>query len=94
MLLSLRLKEKFDETQEMVKKIFDFLQEFNQEEVEMEWIVTSWCRIKRDMWKTSKKNNDYDKLRNVTVLDYLDVKKSEIKYFYLLEEMRIYNSFE
>ena len=79
----------------MIKEIFTFLEEFNQDEIEMEWIVTSWCKIKRDIWKTSKKNNDYEqKLKSVTILDYLGVKKSELKYLYLLEEIRIYNCFK
>ena len=79
----------------MIKEIFTFLEEFNQDEIEMEWIVTSWCKIKRDIWKTSKKNNDYEqKLKSVTILDYLGVKKSELNYLYLLEEIRIYNCFK
>ena len=92
MLLSLRLKEKFTETQEIIKEIFDFLDEYNLEETEMEWIVTCWCKIKRDMWKISKKETEY-KPKRLTIADYLNIQIINLKYLYLLEEIRIYNCF-
>ena len=103
MLLSLRLKEKFTETQEIIKEIFEFLQEFNLEQVEMEWFITSWCKIKRDMWKIYKKNNETkenveDKKKVVyksyTIVEHLEMKKNELKFLYLFEEIRIYNCFK
>jgi predicted transcriptional regulator len=101
MLLSLRLKEKFSETQEIIKEIFVFLQEFNLEQVEMEWLVTSWCKIKRDIWKLSKKNSENKenaeekiKPKSLTLVNYLDMKNNELKFLYLLEEIRIYNCFK
>lgn len=103
MLLSLRLKEKFTETQEIIKEIFEFLQEFHLEQVEMEWFITSWCKIKRDMWKIYKKNNETkengeDKNKAVykgyTIVEHLEMKKNELKFLYLFEEIRIYNCFK
>jgi hypothetical protein len=106
MLLSLRLKEKFVETQEIIKEIFEFLQEFRLEQTEMEWLVTSWCKIKRDMWKIFQKNTENKEnsveetmkvkpiAKSFTIVDHLEMKKSELKYLYLLEEIRIYNCFK
>jgi len=102
MLLSLRLKEKFAETQEIIKEIFEFLQEFRLEQTEMEWLVTSWCKIKRDMWKIFKKsmeNKDNEEkvkptVKSLTIVDHLGMKNNELKFLYLLEEIRIYNCFK
>ena len=88
LLLSLRLKEKFDESKEIVKKVYQFLKEFKLERDEMEWVVTNWCKIKRDLWKS--KSDQYLKL---TIVDLLEI-KSDLAFYYLFEEIRIYHFFK
>jgi hypothetical protein len=60
--------------------------------IDIEWLVTIWCKIKRDMAKS--KLSEYDKtLKKLTVVDFLEI-KNEFKYQFLLEEIRAYHLFE
>lgn len=86
--MSLRLKEKFEDAFSTLKMIYDFLSNYNLEYNEIEWVVTIWCKIKRDLWKAKLKT--YQK---ITIADYLNI-KSELIDKYLLEEVRIYNCFK
>jgi hypothetical protein len=86
--LSYRLKEKFNEAFLTIKIVFDFLVDFNLELDELEWVTTLWCKVKRDLWKA--KSTEYQK---ITIAHYMNM-KSDIVDKYLLEEIRIYNSFK
>lgn len=88
LLLSYRLKEKFEDAFESTKAIYDFLVDFELEINEIEWIVTVWCKIKRDLWKAKSKEH-----QQITIADYLNIKPKFADKF-LLEEIRIYNSFK
>lgn len=91
LLLSLRLKEKYSEAQEIVKKIYKFFTDVQLDMIDIEWLVTIWCKIKRDMSKS--KLSEYDKtIKKLTVVDFLGI-KNEFKYQFLLEEIRIYHNF-
>ena len=92
LLLSLRLKEKYSEAKEIVKKIYKFFTDVKLDMIDIEWLVTIWCKIKRDMAKS--KLSEYDKtLKKLTVVDFLEI-KNEFKYQFLLEEIRAYHLFE
>jgi hypothetical protein len=88
LLLSYRLKEKFEDAFESTKAIYDFLVDFELEINEIEWVVTVWCKIKRDLWKAKSKEH-----QQITIADYLNIKPKFADKF-LLEEIRIYNSFK
>jgi hypothetical protein len=77
LLLSQRLNEKYVESQEIIKNIFLLLEDIAQDECEMEWLVTLWCKIKRDICKSnSKKPTEAKPLSDMTIADLLDIKKA------------------
>ncbi len=88
LLLSYRMKEKFDEALDTLRTAHSFLARFDLDTVELEWLVTNWCKIKRDLWKA--KSTVHQK---TTVADYLDLKESLVDKF-LIQEIRTYNSFK
>lgn len=88
LLLSYRLKDKFEDAFDAVKSIYEFLCSFNIEFNELEWLVTTWCKIKRDLWKA--KNKSYQK---ITIASHLNIKNDSVDKF-LLEEIRIYSGFK
>lgn len=93
LILSLRLEEKFSEALEEIKKVFEFSQEFELEN-EIDWIVTNWCKIKRDMWK-SKKISYTESQKKQTIVDYLGIpNNSPISLLFLFEEIRSYYNFK
>jgi hypothetical protein len=100
LLLSMRLKERFDEAFEMIKQIYEFMSDLELCTLELEWMVTSWCKIKRDMWKLRQKalsGSHLDLLPNrytkLTIVDYLNIDGKQAG-DYLLEETRVYCSFK
>jgi len=51
----------------------------------MEWLVTNWCKIKRDLWKAKLTVH-----QETTIADYLNIRESLIDKF-LIQEIRTYN---
>jgi hypothetical protein len=90
LMLSFRLKERFEESVQLAKTIYQFLKDFNLEKNEMEWLVTNWCKIKRDLFKV--KSSDYLKTTIVDLIGLSDC--SDLSIYYLLEEIRIYYFFK
>lgn len=88
LLLSYRLKEKFDEALDTIKMTYDFLAKYDLDLAELEWLVTNWCKIKRDLWKA--KSTVHQK---TTIADYLEIKNGLVDKF-LMQEIRMYNSFK
>ncbi len=88
LLLSYRLKEMFEEALNTFKIAYNFLSKLDLDLVVLEWVVTNWCKIKRDLWKA--KSNIYQK---TTIADFLNIKKDHVDK-YLLQEIRIYNYFK
>lgn len=88
LLLSCRLKNKFKEALETLRIAYDFISMFNLDDIEMEWLVTNSCKIKRDLWKV--KSKEYQEM---TIVDLLDIKE-ELVDKYLLQEIRVYNTFK
>ncbi len=88
MLLSYRLKEQFEDALEVIKQAFEFITLFKLESVELEWLVTNWCKIKRDLWKIKIKS-----YQNITIADYLKIPDTFIEN-YLLQEIRTFNYFK
>lgn len=88
LLLSYRLKEQFEEALNTIKITYTFLAKFDLALMELEWVVTNWCKIKRDLWKA--KSTIYQK---TTIADYLSIRKDYVDKF-LLQEIRIYNYFK
>jgi hypothetical protein len=90
LLLSLRFEDKFECSKELLKKIQQLLAEYNLDGVELEWLATNWCKIKRDMWK-SKKITYTDADKRATMVDYFEVKATDSAQFnYLFEELKTY----
>ena len=88
LLLSYRMKEKFDDAFNTLRTAHEFLVRFDFDAVELEWLITNWCKIKRDLWKA--KSTVHQK---TTVIDYLDIRESLIDKF-LFQEIRTYNYFK
>ncbi|CAF0715451.1 unnamed protein product [Brachionus calyciflorus] len=94
LLLSLRLEEKYPHALEQIKVIYTFLNENNNIENEIEWLMANWCKIKRDMWR-SKKVPYTDSQKKQTIADYLEMpKRSEVAVKLLFEEIRNYYGFK
>lgn len=73
----------------MLKKAHEYLIRLGLDAAEIESIVVSWCKIKRDMAR--QKNAD---LKGITVVDFLSIPRSSPQLFqYLFEEFKTYNSF-
>ena len=89
LLLTLRLKERLDDSLLIIRKLYDFLDKHGLQRVEMEWLITNWCKVKRDAWKA--KISTYQAL---TIVDYLRIGGGELALAYLLEEVRTYNYFK
>lgn len=88
LLLSLRFEEKFDESKEVIKKIYEFMNEYHLDKIELEWLTTNWCKIKRDLWK-SKKRPYTDEDKKLTIVDYLNI-QPEHQFVYLFEELKTF----
>ena len=88
LLLCYRMKKKFDEALDTLKTAHSFIAEFDLDTVELEWLVTNWCKIKRDLWKAKSTVH-----QETTIADHLDLKESLIDKF-LIQEIRTYNSFK
>ena len=86
--LILRLKDRFDEAFDVVRHVYAFIREHELERQELEWLVTNWCKIKRDLWKSQKRTHE-----KVSIVDYLDISPGNT-FLYLIEELHTYNSFK
>jgi hypothetical protein len=91
LLLSLRTEENYDVAKMQLLKIFKFFKnnEQEQETEEIEWIVTNWCKIKRDMWK-SKAYNYTKEDKQMTIVDLCNV-SPHLVFQYLFEELKYYS---
>lgn len=87
MLSYLRADEKFEQAHKLLKRVYDILAGLNLELVEIELIVLSWCKIKRDL---SRQKND--QLKKYTAVDYFSV-RADLAYQYLFEELKTYAIF-
>ena len=54
LLLCYRMTKKFDEALDTLRTAHSFIAEFDLDTVELEWLVTNWCKIKRDLWKVKR----------------------------------------
>ena len=88
LLLSLRLKNKFKEALETLRIAYEFISMYDLDELEMDWLVTNCCKIKRDLWKV--KSKEY---KEMTIVDLLNIKEDLVDK-YLFQEIRLYNTFK
>jgi len=56
---------------ETLKTAHEFLARLNMDNVEMEWLVTNWCKIKRNLWKAVH--------QKTTIADYVNIRESLIE---------------
>ncbi len=91
LLLSLRTEEKYPAAKQQLLKIFKFFKNYEQEQEtdKIEWIVTNWCKIKRDMWKSKTYNYTADD-KKMTIVDLCDV-SPHLVFHYLFEELKYYS---
>ena len=91
LLLSLRIKQSYADAQAHLREVYTFLRETGQEHepAEVEWLVTNWCKIKRDM--TKSKTYTYSAAdKKLSIADYLSLATPELAYHYLYEEIKFY----
>ena len=86
--MSYRFNNKFEEAKTVLKQVFDFLVLFELECLDMEWVVTNWCKIKRDM-KKSKSALYTDDTKKMSIVDFLPIKPN-LSHKFLIEEKNNY----
>lgn len=84
---SLRAEEKFEQAKKVLKKAYEILARLGLENTEVELLVISWCKIKRDL---ARQKNDY--LKKTTIVDFLPIHSSCVFQF-LFEELKTFSSF-